>query len=88
MAHWTKTLERLAGTEETACLELLADCPDFKATLDEAARLWDDRGADFKADIVVKLSEIVQETAPDLVYLYGPYLHIYLGCMIKVATMW
>ena len=68
-------------------LQTLEDNSTFSATLDEAARLWDDRGADFRAEKVLALSEIIQETAPDLVWLYGPYLHLYIGCMIKVGVV-
>ena len=68
-ARWTAVLERIAGTEEAACLQMLAETPAFAATLDEAARLWDGRGADFRAaKVLARLGQLrrrrLREAAP------------------------
>ncbi len=84
-AHWTAVLERIAGVEEAEALRLLEDHPAFRATLEAAINRWD--VGTFRVDDVLQLSQIVQEHAPDLVWLYGPYLHLYLGCMVQVAAL-
>jgi hypothetical protein len=82
MARMTAVLERLAWAEEAACLRALGEDNDFRSTLNEAMLGWEGASGDWRADKVLALSEIVQRTAPDLVWLYGPYLHLYLGCLI------
>jgi hypothetical protein len=84
--HMTAVLARLAGKEEAEALRLLREHSGFAAKFDEAAHRWDEADADYRANVVCDLSEIVREAAPDLAYVYLSNLLVYLGVLIAVAA--